>query len=207
MPRLTCVILLCIAGLLAAAPVAAQGWDTPMFLPPYVGEEIGGYPTFPSSGDWGLQGIWRQQGSLNLGLRGGVARTGGGAPTVLLVGVEAWGGLGRRSDKTLDLNWVTGLGATFRGHYSNLRIPLGISIGKRLQVPGLALTPYILPRLAYQLEGLQSRTHSTLNFEMDLGLDLTLASSVTFRAVGTVGAWDTFGLGVAFPVGRSVAAH
>lgn len=178
-----------------------------MFLSPYAGNEVGGYLTFPSSGDLGIQGIWREQGSLNMGVRGGLARTGGGAPTILLVGAEAYGAIGQRSSNTLDINWVTGLGATFRGHYSNLRIPLGVSVGKRLELPALALTPYLLPRLAYQLEAVDSNTRSTLNFELDLGLDLTLASSVTFRAVGTVGAWDDFGLGIAFPLGRQVKAQ
>ena len=69
MKRLALAVVFVLAG---AGAVSAQSWDSPSFMSPVQGDDVGVYFVDGDVADWGLQGIWRQTGNLNLGIRGGV---------------------------------------------------------------------------------------------------------------------------------------
>src|SRR5919108_1616817 len=65
--------VLLVFGLLAgAAPLAAQ-WESPTFFAPRPGEDLGLYYVSPAGvNEWGIHGIWRQEGNLSFGVRLGL---------------------------------------------------------------------------------------------------------------------------------------
>lgn len=197
-------------ALLGPTALAAQGaWDAPMFMPPHPGEDIGGYFLIPDHYDWGLEGLWRQEGNLNLGLRGGLGQHNDGG-TDWFLGAETYGSVLEGPTAAVDISWVLGAGATFaEGGATWLRIPFGVSIGKTLQANTLTLTPYVLPRIAYDLISVNSNNDSELNFAIDLGADMQVSPTVKLRVGGTLDASDSrdfqnFGIGLAFAFGRKV---
>ncbi len=192
-------------------PLSAQAWDAPMFLPPQPGEDIGVYFVKPDGTDWGLSGIWRQEGQLNLGLElgiGGVEHRGGEANhTFVTVGGETWGSLLRSPTAPVDVDWVLGVGAGFFSDFTLVRIPFGVTIGKTLPGDGLSITPYVLPRIALDVASVGNVTNTDLDFAADLGADLRFTSGVKLRFAATLGDPDSFGIGLAFPFGRRVEVH
>ncbi len=187
-----------------AAPLAAQAWDAPMFLPPHPGEDLGVYVTKPNHRDWGLEGIWRQQGNLNLGVRAGISGISG--ETSWLVGAEAYGDLLRPPSSPVDVDWVLGAGATFQGDFSWLRIPFGVSIGRTLVSESMTITPYVLPRIVLDVRSASNTTDTELNFAADIGADFTFTPGWKLRAAATLGPSEvnSFGVGIAFDFGRKV---
>lgn len=198
-------ILSLFALVLGAAPAAAQAWDAPMFLPPNPGGELGVYLSKPDNADWGLQGIWRQPGALNLGVRLGLAQISSGN-TSWFVGGETYGPVVLGPSTPVDVNWVVGAGASFDGSFTWLRIPFGVTIGKTLHAGHTAVTPYVLPRLALDVESDNNATDTRLNFATDLGADLRLSPAMKLRfgvtlEMGGGRSFQNLGLGlaVAFP--------
>lgn len=194
---LTAVLLL--AG---AAPAAAQAWDVPSFFPPRPGEDVGLYLIDPSgSGDLGFAAIWRQEGNLNLGVRGGLA---GGDHFSL--GAEFHGPLDILGPGSPVLvSWILGLGATFND-VTMLRVPLGASVGLDINAGRLQLMPYIHPRLAFDLfafdVGGEEETETEFNFEIDAGADLSLGPRFVLRVGATFGESEALGVGIAYRTGR-----
>lgn len=203
----TAAILWSFAFLLGAAPAAAQAWDAPMFLPPHPGEDLGIYLSKPDNADWGLQGIWRQQGNLNLGVRLGFAQINSGN-TSWFLGAETYAPIVSGPSTPLDVSWVLGAGASFDGALTWFRLPFGVTVGKTLHAGRTAITPYVLPRLALDVESVDNATDTRLNFATDLGVDLRLSPAVKLRFAATLEAdsrrsFQNLGLGLAFAFGRS----
>lgn len=189
-----------------AGPVAGQAWDAPSFLSPRPGDDLGVYFFDPAGGDWGLMGIWRQTGAINLGVRGGIADTPGDAR--ILLGSEVFGSLveeGYRSP--LDLTWTAGIGATF-GDGTAFRIPVGMSIGREFRGAGFGLQPYVHPRVAFDHYSSGDASDSEFNVLADLGVDMHVGSSLKLRVGASLGdAGDAFGFGVAWRAERGVAVR
>jgi len=190
----------------SAAPAIAQQWDQPTFFSPRPHDDLGIYAIKPDLNDWGVIGIWRQSGGINLGVRGGMGGGGGGADRTVLIGAELFGPL-YVGAAPLALYWVTGIGASFN-HFTIGRIPAGISAGIVLGEGGSAVfTPYVHPRLAFELETAEidgeDETDADLEFDVDLGVDVELGQRFILRGGYRVGdAQDVFGVGIAIRLGR-----
>lgn len=202
---LTLVLLVTPAGSLAA-----QAWDAPSFLAPDPGEDLGVYFVQPEDFDWGLVGIWRQEGALNLGVRAGAAQPEGDGDTRIIAGAETYGRLlSAGPDFPLDAAWALGFGASFGGDVTFARIPVGVTVGREFVGGGLTLQPYAYPRLALDIVAVDGGdTETDLSFVGDIGVDVGLGGSLVFR-VGTSFEEDrsAFGLGVAYRMPREVAVR
>jgi opacity protein-like surface antigen len=193
----------------AASAAQAQHWETPTFFSPRPHDDLGVYAIKPEGGDWGVVGIWRQSGGINLGVRGGVGGPSG--DRTVLVGAELFGPIALNAPP-LALYWVTGIGASFNG-VTALRIPLGVSVGAPLGTEGgLVITPYVHPRgaldvFAFDNADNEEETDTEFNFDVDLGVDLAITPRFSLKAGYTVGDVSVFGLGAAFRLGRGAAVR
>ncbi|MEO5511211.1 MAG: hypothetical protein ABIV28_03345 [Longimicrobiales bacterium] len=193
-----------------ASPAAAQVWDTPTFLSPRPGEDIGAYAVKPENTGWAFEGIWRTEGNLNLGVRVGVTDN-----EKIFVGSEFYQPLNiMGANSPLLMSWTLGVGATF-ADATALRIPLGVSVGTRLGTGGVRLLPYAHPRvaldvLAYDREDVPpgaSDTQSDIRFVLDLGADVELGSDWVGRFGATVTQNTAFGVGVAYRFSRRLVVR
>lgn len=206
--------------LATAAPAAAQAWDSPTFFAPRPGEDLGIFLTAPEDGEIGLQAIWRQQGNLNLGVRGGVDGTDGDRS--ILLGAEFYGWL-PISGFPLDMSWLLGFGAGFHDDVTMLRVPLGVSIGTVIGEGGtFVLQPYVHPRVAFDLgafgEGESEETETDFSFAVDIGADVAVSPSFVVKVGYTLAKGpdfgtpfdlypNTFGAGVAWRMPRRVRGN
>ncbi|HSK21136.1 MAG TPA: hypothetical protein VK912_18415 [Longimicrobiales bacterium] len=195
-------------GLLAgsAGQVAAQPWDVPSFFSPRPGEDIGIYVVdMDGADDLGIVGIWRQEGNLNLGVRAGVLDG-----DHISLGAEFYGPI-RGVNAPIYMSWLLGVGGTFNGA-TWLRIPAGVSIGTIFDAGSLDIMPYLHPRVALDYvswdapEGVDD-SDSELNFDLDLGADISLGPQWVFRFGATVGDFDGIGVGIAYRMGRRLVVR
>ncbi|HEX2167866.1 MAG TPA: hypothetical protein VHG09_11600 [Longimicrobiales bacterium] len=205
MRKLPVVIALALLAL-GAGQGAAQPWDVPSFFSPRPGEDIGLYVVdMDGADDLGIVGIWRQEGNLNLGVRAGVLDG-----DHITLGAEFYGPI-RGVQAPVFLSWVVGLGGTFNGA-TWLRIPAGISVGTIFDAGSLEIMPYVHPRVAFDYisfdapEGFDD-SESDLNFDLDLGADVSLGPQWVFRFGATVGDFDGIGIGIAYRLGRRLVVR
>ena len=215
-----------IAAPLLVAPAHAQSWDTPEFYSPKPMDDLGLYYVHNTEeffsakhGTYepnGLKVIWRQTGNINLGLQGGFGdlKDLGGA---ILLGAEAGKSLSSLSANGLAAAWSLGAGAVFGSHYVDLAIPLGVSIGLNL---GSGFTPYVHPRVSFDLAsvdnaiGSGSTTTTDVGLAVDLGVELNLGQTLLARAAYTagnrnnsIGKRSAFGAGLALRIPRKVVVR
>lgn len=187
-------------SLCLAAEAQAQ-WSAPSFLPPRPGDDIGLY--LSSVGSFGVQGIWRQHGNLNLGVRGGYidSDTHGG----VVVAAESWGLLFRAGEGLpVDLAWTLGAGAVLNGG-TFLEVPVGVTVGRPVSLAGLAVQLYGHPRVALLVvtsDDIEDETEIAGLF--DLGADAITVGGLKLRLGATLGRFEALGLGIAIPWGRGV---
>lgn len=176
----------------AAAPgaAAAQSTGMPSFNAPYRAfqrSEFGGVLSFPDGGGTGFEGVYRYaSGTFDIGLRGGFFTPGGTAATAVLAGAEARERVITHTlDFPLDGALVAGAGAYLVGHGSRLNLPVGLSLGRRIDPAGSAISiiPYGQPTLAFLVGDQPSR----LIFAFGLGVDLRLSRSFDARVSGGLG--------------------
>lgn len=191
-----------------AGTASAQMWDAPTFFSPTPGEDIGLYVIdTEGGGDLGFMGIWRQSGNLNLGVRVGLAGDN------VLLGSEFYGGLGALAGNSpLVFTWNLGFGATIGDGYTALRVPLGVSIGAPLTAGSLRVTPYVFPRvafdlLAYDTPGGNEETETEFNVPVDIGADIELGPSFVLRIGATLVESEAFGVGVAYRFSRRLVVR
>lgn len=187
-------------------PIAA--WDGPDFMAPGPENDIGVYYIHPRDSDGGVAATWRSGSGLNLGVRGDYIHSVFG--NSFGIGGEAKGGIGAVAPP-LVINWTAGIGALITSASdqsgageSDLRVPVGLSIGLRLVSGGLVLTPYVHPRvsLAYVSFNNGGGSDTSVEFDTDLGADLQLTPGVVLRLGGTFGDQPAFGAGLALALGR-----
>ncbi|HEX7120309.1 MAG TPA: hypothetical protein VF212_16065 [Longimicrobiales bacterium] len=203
--RMTLLMCFVLVGPGALAAQEVPAWDSPTFLPPRPGDDLGVYLVDPSGGDWALAGIWRQSGNLNLGVRLGVAD----APdeTPVFFGAEFYGPLVRADrDFPLDVAWLLGAGATLDGG-TFLRIPAGVSVGRAVDADGLVFVPYAVPRVGFDILADDGDSETEFSFTIDLGVDLEVDESLLLRFGAALGDHDAIGAGVAWRLGRRVTAR
>jgi hypothetical protein len=107
------------------------------------------------------------------------------------------------------MSWITGIGAGFNDDVTTLRIPAGVSVGVNLGTGGLNLTPYVHPRVAFDLAAFdnaagEEETDSEFNFDVDLGADAALGESFVVRVGVTLGSQTMFGAGIAYRMSRRI---
>lgn len=193
-----------LAVLLMASDAQAQ-YDTPSFLPPRPGDDIGVYAS--SLGDYAIQGIWRQGGHMNLGVRIGYVDIGDDGAVV--VGFDTWGLLMDAGvDLPVDVTWTFGAGAAFNGG-TIIEIPVGLSIGRVIELEPVTLQIYGHPRLGLFVEPGAVEPDNELHLDglFDLGVDAVLDEKLTLRIGATLGGIDAVGLGLAYHWSRGAVVR
>ena len=189
------LLVVSLAILVNAAPSRAQiAFDAPSFMPPRPGDDIGVY--LSDIGDFGIQGIRRQTGNLNLGLRlGYIDGPGDGA---IVVGAETWDLLIAAGDALpVDVAWTLGAGAAINGG-TTLEVPAGLSFGLPVDLDPIQLQVYAHPRLGLFVYAAGNDTDLDLKGLFDIGVDAVLNENFKLRLGATFGGPDALGIGIAY---------
>lgn len=204
--QMRAIVGLVAGAMLAATPVAAQAWDSPTFFSSAPPEDIGVYLTFPDGGDVGFMGIWRQGGSIGLGVRAGFTEFGDQGD--ILLGAEFYGSLGSLlAGSPVEAAWYSGVGATFGDGVDLYRVPLGVSLGLPIGTDGLRIRPYVLPRAVFDLAVLDTEgddTQSEFDFAVDLGADVAVGERLILKIGSTLTDNTIFGVGLTWRMTRGV---
>ena len=191
---------LTVAALLgpAAADAGAQAWNYPSFQPPRIIDREYNFAVADGGAHTGTSFVfqWREgmtpgnQLSLDVGLAdpdftGNKLLVGGQfAHQILLSSAQV----------PFDLLFTAGVNGAF-GNGSLLRIPFGVSIGRRFPLEGgLAITPYVHPRLAVDVCSGCDRNggNSTVGLDFDLGADFQFSPQFSLRFSALVSGSDYF---------------
>jgi hypothetical protein len=198
MPRTR--LSLAVLALALGTPLAAQTTGTPVFLAPYRAfdrVEFGGSLSDPGSG-WALEGFYRFGAQrYDFGFRGGFADA-DNAETVFLAGVDFRTRVVDHSEEfPLDGAFTVGLGAAFGDGETVARLPVGISLGRRvlLEDSDVEFVPYIHPVLT-PIFGDTGPDDGDIDFALGLGVDIRLTRRFDLRVSGALG--DIEGLAVSF---------
>lgn len=203
--RRSVTVLLAVGALLYATEARAQGeWDAPSFLPPRPGEDVGVYVS--DQGDFAVEGIWRQRGNPNLGVRLGYIDVYDGG---LLVGAETWGRFFTVGPEyPVDASWAFGLGAIIASH-TVVEIPGGITVGRTFDLEPVKVQLYGYPRLALLIrtDPFPGQDRADLDGLFDIGGDVLLRNDMKVRIGITFGGTGALGVGLAWQFGRGVEVH
>jgi len=191
--------LLALANLLGAASVsAAQATGTTTFNAPYrafVRSEIGVSLSFPNGGGTALEGAYRiASHGFDLGFKAGFFTPSGAGDTELLLGAEARQRVITHTiDFPLDGAVIVGMGGNFVSGASQLIVPVGLSLGRRVDPRGstVSIVPYVQPTM-YVLAGSVVTNH--VRFALGLGGDFRL--SHVFDARISAGLGDSEGVSI-----------
>ena len=192
--------LLSAALLLAVStPLAAQSTGTPVFHAPYRvfdRYEIGG--NVSDAGNIAFEGFYGFSGDKaakwDFSLRGGVEDTGHGGKTVLLLGVDArYRVITQTEDFPLDGALITGVGANLVSGGSRLLIPIGLSLGRRVNFTHskVSLVPYAEPVIVPTF----GSGNSDVAVALGLGADLRINRRFEIRLGIGIGDIKNFSLG------------
>lgn len=187
--------LLFIAGALCVSEAAAQATGMPSFNAPYRAfsrSEIGLVFSFPNGGGTAFEGAFRKaSGKFDIGFRGGILDPGGAGSTILLLGVEARERvLSHTVDFPLDGALVFGIGGWFGSGNSTLLVPVGLSLGRRIDLEGstVSIVPYVQPT------GTLAAGSGNSDFLFTLGLGADFRLSPRFDARVSAGLGDLEGV-------------
>lgn len=176
--------------------LAAQATGTTTFNAPYrafSGSEFGVLLSFPDGGGTAFEGAYRvASGRFDIGFKGGLLDRSGAGNTVLLVGAEARQRvLTHSTDFPLDGALVLGVGGQFESGRSELIIPVGLSLGRRLDTQSsVSLVPYVQPTMFVTVDG-----SSDVLFALGLGADFRLSRSFDVRLSAGLGDVEGVSLG------------
>jgi hypothetical protein len=186
----------CAAGLWPVA-LTAQATGTTTFNAPYrafTNSEFGILISFPDGGGTAFEGAYRvSSGKFDIGFKGGIFAPGGGANTALLVGVEGRERvLSHNEDFPLDGALIIGAGAQLVSGGSRLIIPVGLSLGRRLDVQDspVSIVPYVQPTAFFIADG-----GGHVDFDLGLGADFRLTRRFDARLSGAIGDIEGISIG------------
>jgi hypothetical protein len=135
----------------AAREAVAQSTGTPVFHAPYRPFESNEYGlVFSDQGNLTLEGFWgfsHTGARWDFKIRGGVQDNDGGN-AALLLGVDArFRLIDQTEDFPLDGALITGVGTSLVEGFSRLFIPIGLSLGRRINFENstMSIVPYIEP--------------------------------------------------------------
>ena len=190
------LVAFAVAASLASASAGAQETGTPVFSAPYrafAKHELGLSLSAPESADLGLEGFYSfASGRNDFGLRVGFLDDqdadfviGGRFRTRLITHSE---------DFPLDGALTVGVGGVFYSGGSVVRVPIGLSLGRRIdsRSSGLSFVPYLQPVMVPTF----SEGDSRMDIALGLGLDVRLTRRFDLRVSGAVG--DLEGFAVSF---------
>jgi hypothetical protein len=178
-----------------ASDAAAQATGMPSFNAPYrafARSEIGVALSFPNGGGTAFEGVYRiSSGKFDLGFRGGMFDPGGAASTTLLIGAEARQRVvSHTEDFPLDGALILGVGGAFVSGNSVLFVPVGLSLGRRVDPKDskISIVPYVQPT------GFLVAGNGTSDFLFALGLGADFRLTPRFDARISAGLGDLEGV-------------
>lgn len=183
-------------GLAIPASLHAQATGTPTFNAPYrafSNSEFGFLISFPNGGGTAFEGIYRlSSGRFDIGFKGGLFDPSGAGSAELLVGTEARERvLTHSQDFPLDGALILGVGGRFVSGNSELIIPVGLSLGRRLDTQSsVSIVPYVQPTMF-----LTVNHSSSVQFALGLGADFRLSRSFDLRVSAGLGDVEGVSLG------------
>lgn len=199
MVRKALVIAVIVVSL--ASDVLAQSTGTSAFLAPYRSFnrlEFGGTLSDPGDG-FALEGFYRfGHQRYDFGFRAGFSDPGAGQ-TRFLAGVDfRTRVIDHTADFPLDGAFTAGVGGTFGNGESRGYIPIGLSLGRRIQLEdsNVEFVPYIHPVLAPSF----GDGPGDFLFGLGLGVDVSFNKRFDLRVSGGVG--DYKGIAISFAVLR-----
>jgi hypothetical protein len=183
--------------LIAGSNAAAQATGTASYNAPYrafQSYEFGGTVSFNQGDVTGVEGQFRfGYKAFDIGARGGMAFSSG--DDAFIIGVE---GRGRVLTHTEQLPFdgavIAGFGMAFDGG-TNGNIPIGLSLGRRLNLEGsdISIVPYVQP--TFNLVFGDAGTHT--GFSFGLGADVRLSRFFDARVSGGFGTtWAPEGIAI-----------
>ena len=183
-----------VSALTVAVSSAAQAQVfTPTYLSPVRGGELGIYVS-DGPGDLGLEGIYRmRQSAFDLGLRLGFADA--DDATALMLGLDYRNPLELAGAAPLALA-VTGTAQGVLGDAEGFGAMVGLSLGGTVRSPGLAVTPYVHPRVGIVDE--LGPGEADLDVRADLGVDLDFGGNLSLRFGANLGDGADWGIGLAW---------
>ncbi|NOT07478.1 MAG: hypothetical protein HOP28_04645 [Gemmatimonadales bacterium] len=191
------------ALLLAAAPLSAQSTGTPVFHGPYrVFDRYEMGMNMSDAGNIAIEGFYgfsQASAKWDFALRGGVLDTGGDGKTALLVGFDMrYRMITQTVDFPLDGALISGVGASLVSGRSRLNIPIGISLGRRLNLTNstVSLVPFAEPVLVPTFGSGES------DVLVALGLGLDVRINRRFELRGAIGVGDIENFSIGFSIAR-----
>jgi hypothetical protein len=185
--------------LLLAVPLAAQSTGTPVFHAPYRvfdRYEIGG--NVSDAGNIAFEGFYGFSGDKaakwDFSLRGGVEDQGRGGNAVVLLGLDArYRVITQTEDFPLDGALITGVGANLVSGASRLLIPIGLSLGRRVNFTNSkgSLVPYAEPVIVPNF----GSGNNDVAVALGLGADLRVNRRFEVRVGIGIGDIENFSLG------------
>jgi hypothetical protein len=177
------------------SPVAGQATGMPSFNAPYrafTRSEIGIVLSFPNGGGTAFEGAYRMSsGQFDIGFRGGIFEPNGGGDAVLLIGAEARQRVVTHTeDFPLDGALIVGIGGAFVSGSSALFVPVGLSLGRRVNPKDskISIVPYVQPT------GVLVAGNGNSDFLFALGLGADFRLSPRFDARISAGLGDLEGV-------------
>ncbi len=188
-----------------AGAAAAQETGTPVFKAPYRAfnsHEFGANLSFPEGpADFGLEGFYTYgYNRFDIGLRGGIVSYDlplGDDETRIALGASFRARVVEATQSfPLDGALTVGLGSQFGEGTDFVLIPVGISLGRRLQLEGsrTSFVPYVHPVLVPRLGG----GDDEVDFALGLGVDVRFSDTIDFRVSAGIGEVEGVALGLAF---------
>ncbi|PYO88648.1 MAG: hypothetical protein DMD66_07085 [Gemmatimonadetes bacterium] len=195
--RWTRVLCLLVIGAGFSSGAAAQATGLPSFNAPYRAfrrSEIGVVLSFPNGGGTAFEGAYRvSSGKFDLGFRGGIFTPGGNLNSQLLLGVEARERVVTHTeDFPLDGALILGVGGHFSSGNSALIVPIGLSLGRRVDPRDskISIVPYVQPT------GFLVAGDRPSDFLFDLGLGADFRLTPRFDARISAGLGDLEGVSI-----------
>ena len=195
--------LLAALCLVVTAPLAAQSTGTPVFHAPYRAfdrYEIGA--NVSDAGNIAIEGFYgfsHTGARWDFAIRGGVQDNGDctGCKAGLLLGVDArYRVIDQNEDFPLDGALITGAGAHLVSGGSRLFIPIGLSLGRRVQFENSSssLVPYVEPVIIPTF----GDGDSDVLVALGLGADLRINRRFELRLGIGIGDIENFSVGFSF---------
>lgn len=189
----------------AGGDLTAQTTGTPVFLAPraaFRASELGGFFTDPGNG-FTLEGMYRYgKGTYDVGFRIGVGDNdvevpGGPSSTFFLAGLDFRQRVVNHTEAfPLDGALTLGIGGIFGDEITTGLIPVGISLGRRVDLEGTttSFVPYFHPVLVPTF----GDAEDSLQFGIGLGVDIKFSPRLDARVAAGLGDYDGISLGVSF---------
>ena len=192
MTRIRFAALLLVASAIPTV-ARAQAWSYPSFQPPRITprEYNFGLATADGGGT-SLLFQWREQSgpvtqfSFDIGL----ADPEGDSDVIIFGGAGLSRKLGNAtSEVPIDFLFTAGVYLAVGDNFF-FRLPVGLSLGHRFDLDGMALTPYLHPRLS--LDFCDDCGGNDIGLNFDLGVNFEITRTVAIRAAALFGGSDTF---------------